>query len=190
MNLNKRLLEDIFKMSLPIFDLERAEKHPFIAYNTSIEDLIESKEAWAKLSEITVNNRIAADTDYKKAQQELAFCQEELYQYLQLEKGFPALYDQYPELKDLVIISGPSREELEKECLDLINLKDKACSRYIKACEIATWARLQKDICDAFCEFRVTASYDEVESAIARCKEPARWTIRKMEERASFWNVL
>jgi hypothetical protein len=160
-------------MSLPVFDLEQTVKHPFTAYNTSIEKLAESKEAWAKLSEITVNNREAADTVFKKAQLLFGFCEERLYQYGK-RKG----------------ISGTSRKELENERLELLDIKDKTFLEYIRATEIATWARLQKDICDAFCEFKVTASYDEVEAAIASCEEPPRWTIRKMEERASFWKTL
>lgn len=154
------------KMSLPIFDLEQAEKHPFIAYNASAEKLAESKEAWTKLSEITANNREAANTVYKKARLLFGFCEERLY-HTQKDNS--------------------TRKENEEERLELLDMKDKTCLAFIRAAEIATWAGLQKDICDAFCEFKATKSDEEVEAAIASCKEPARWTISKMEERADFW---
>lgn len=178
-------------MSLPNFDLQETMNHPFSAYNASPEQLAESKAAWNKLVEMTVNTRKTIDIKYKEIEEAFKNSKDELYHHIYLEEQMPTLYKSYPKLEGVVIITGPSRAELEKKLSELEQLNDQACLEYIKACEMARWSLFQKKTCEAFCAFKEKASLEQLETAIMRSyKEPAALKIREMQQRITFWNVL
>jgi len=179
-------------MSLPEFDPKITMKHPFCAHNATPERLAECTIAWSKLAENAVKNRKAADIEYKKNQDALESCKAELAEYKKLEKGLPFIYDRFPKLEGIVVITGPSRAELEKKHAELMSLEDKACRDYIKAADLERWCLYQKDICDAFCEFKEKASYEELYKAIwtSYMMTPLRETMRTMEAQIAFWKGL
>ena len=138
-------------MSQPIFDYTQCKKHPFKPLVVSPAELADVKNNWTRLQ----NHLMAEESTAKRRYDKVCAKREEVRLAL------------IQEFQDSWWMQG-TKEAVQAQMKAVDDVMIKALNEKIDISSLLKWVMVERQVCDAFCEF-MEKKYAEIQTIIDNC---------------------